>query len=118
MPPRFRGTPALGSVLAHHAGTQQSAILEMVCRRQNQRLLQLRRPTSRAIQKQSGADFCSGAGRRSRHGHHLPGTLPPGDETGPPPPHIFPPPPHRPPPPPPDPQSPPPHTPPCPPPPP
>src|SRR5258707_2672943 len=66
MLPRLRRTPALGSVLAHHAGRQQSTVLEMVCRRQNQRLLQLRRPPSRAIQKQSGADFCSGAGTKIR----------------------------------------------------
>src|ERR1700722_7280612 len=42
MLPRIRRITPLGSVLAHHAGYQRATFLEMVCRRQTKRLLQLR----------------------------------------------------------------------------
>src|ERR1700688_3578984 len=51
MLPRIRRITPLGSVLAHHAGYQRATFLEMVCRRQTKRLLQLRRSASRETQK-------------------------------------------------------------------
>src|SRR5205085_1145096 len=55
------GSAALGSVLAHDIGDEPAAVLEMVRGRQAERLLQLRRPASRKVQKQSGSPLCSRA---------------------------------------------------------
>src|ERR1700751_4113878 len=40
--PGIRRSVELESILAHHPRHERSAVLEMVCRRQDQRLLQLR----------------------------------------------------------------------------
>src|SRR5207249_2076002 len=68
------GSAALGSVLAHDIGDEPSAVLEMVRGRQAERLLQLRRPASRQVQKQSRPRVCSGTGKRAGLCRHLPGT--------------------------------------------
>ena len=48
---RIRRAASLGQVLAHHARHQRSALLEVVRRRQAERLLQLRRSPPRKAQK-------------------------------------------------------------------
>ncbi len=70
---------ALGPVLAHDAGHQQRAVLEVVCRRQAERQLQLRRPSPGKAQEQGGADLGARARGRPARRDHLPGALPPGE---------------------------------------
>ena len=77
MLPQLRRTPPLGPLLAHHARHQRPAVLEVVCRRQAQRLLQLRGPPPGPTQKQGCPDLRPRTRKRIRHGHHLPGALPP-----------------------------------------
>ena len=62
-------------LLAHDARHQQSAVLEMVRRRQAQRLLQLRRSPSREAQEQGGADLRPRTGERAAHTRDLPGAV-------------------------------------------
>ena len=65
----------LGQAVAENARCQQSSFLEMVRRRQTQRLLQLRGPPPREAQEQSGLDLRSGTGDGVSRRHHLPGTV-------------------------------------------
>src|SRR5260370_2725059 len=53
----LRFAARLGQAVAQDAGHQQAALLEMVRRRQTERLLQLCRPPSRQAQKQSRANL-------------------------------------------------------------
>ena len=71
----IRRPARLGPALAHDAGHEQPAVLEMVRRRQAQRLLQLRRPASGEVQEQGGADLRPRAGGRARVTRDLPGTV-------------------------------------------
>ena len=57
---------------AHHARHQRSAVLEVVRRRQDQCLVQLRGPAPRQVQEQSCDHLCSGTGVRSARIRHLP----------------------------------------------
>ena len=79
----IRRPPGLGPVLAHHAGHQRRALLEVVRRRPDQRLLQLRRPPLGPAQEQGGDSFRSRTGRRGAVRHHLPGTLRQGERIRP-----------------------------------
>ena len=73
-----RGPAHLGCLLAHDAGHQQPAVLEVVRRRPAERLLQLRRPAPGDQPQQGGVHLGARAGDRGHQGDHLPGAVPPG----------------------------------------
>ena len=54
---------------------ERSAVLEVVRRRKDQRLLQLRRPSPREAQEQGRDHLRAGARRRGSRHHHVPGAL-------------------------------------------
>ncbi len=62
-------------VLAHDPRQSRPAVLEVVRRRQDQRLLQLRRPAPGEAQEQDGDPLRPRAGGRGDPAHHLPGAV-------------------------------------------
>ena len=71
----IRRSAHLGPLLAYDAGHQQPAVLEVVCRRSAQRLLQLRRSPPGNQSQQGGFDLGTRAGNRRDQSYHLSGTL-------------------------------------------
>ena len=74
-----RGSAHVGCLLAHDAGHQQPAVLEVVRRRPTERLLQLRRPPPGDEPQQGGAHLGAGARRGGDESDHVPGALQPGE---------------------------------------
>ena len=62
--------------------TSDAALLEVVCRRQDQRLLQLRRPAPGEVQEQDRHHFVPEPDQREIRAHHLPGALRAGERVG------------------------------------
>ena len=62
-------------VLAHHPRHQRRPLLEMVRRRQDQRILQLHRPAPGEEQEQDRHPFRPRAHQREVRAHHLPGAV-------------------------------------------
>jgi hypothetical protein len=77
----IRRPAGLVRILAHHPGHQRRPLLEMVQGRQDQRLLQLRRPPPGQKQKQDGDPFRPELEEEGR-AHHLPGALRAGQRDG------------------------------------
>ncbi len=74
---RIRGHADLVRALAHDARHERPAVLEVVRRREDQRVLQLRRSPPGQVPEQGSADLRARAGRRRPGDAHLPGAVRP-----------------------------------------